>query len=147
MPPGFVVGAPAYAAACDAAGVRAQLEALLGDLDVDDPKALAEASDQARALIDAMPIPADTEAAIRTAYAHLGGDVAVAVRSSATAEDTAEVSFAGMHESFLNVRGERALLDAIRACWRSLFGARTLYYRGSNRLPLAGIDIAVVVQQ
>jgi pyruvate, water dikinase len=71
----------------------------------------------------------------------------MAVRSSATAEDTAETSFAGMNESFLNVRGSGAVIDAVRRCWRSLFGTRTIYYRGVNGFRQADMDIAVVVQR
>ena len=71
----------------------------------------------------------------------------MAVRSSATAEDTAETSFAGMNESFLNIRGAEAVIDAVRRCWRSLFGARTIYYRGVNGFGQADMDIAVVVQR
>lgn len=146
VPPGFVVGAPAYAAVCDAEDLRPRLSALLQDLDVEDSLALAAASKAARELIDEAEIPEPVAQAIRDAYAELGDGVAVAVRSSATAEDTAELSFAGMHDSFLNVRGTDALLGAIRACWRSLFGARTIYYRAKQGMPQAGMDIAVVVQ-
>ena len=71
----------------------------------------------------------------------------VAVRSSATAEDTAATSFAGMNETFLNIRGADAVIDAVRRCWRSLFGARTIYYRGVNGFAQADMDIAVVVQR
>ena len=70
----------------------------------------------------------------------------VAVRSSATAEDTASASFAGMNETFLNVRGEEAVVDAVRRCWASLFGARTVFYRAKRGFSQAGMDIAVVVQ-
>jgi pyruvate, water dikinase len=73
--------------------------------------------------------------------------VASSVASSATAEDTAETSFAGMNESFLNVRGGDAVIDAVRRCWRSLFGTRTIYYRGVNGFGQADMDIAVIVQR
>ncbi len=75
------------------------------------------------------------------------GAVPVAVRSSATAEDTAAASFAGMNETFLNIIDADAVIDAVRHCWRSLFGARTVYYRGSKDLSQADMDIAVVVQR
>jgi pyruvate,water dikinase len=71
----------------------------------------------------------------------------VAVRSSATGEDTASASFAGMNETFLNVCGADAAIDAVRACWRSLFGSRTVYYRAKRGFSQAGMDIAVVVQR
>ncbi len=85
-----------------------------------------------------------------SAYEQLVGENTegpVAVRSSATAEDTAESSFAGMNETFLNIRGADAVIDAVRRCWRSLFGARTIYYRGVNGFAQADMDIAVVVQR
>ena len=69
------------------------------------------------------------------------------MRSSATAEDTADTSFAGMNETFLNIRGGEHVIDAVRNCWRSLFGARTIYYRGLNGFAQADMDIAVVVQR
>jgi len=150
VPPGFVVGAPAYAAFCDQAGLRARLAEILDDVDVEDTGALSLAAEQARALFDETPMPDWLEQAIRDAYAELtGGEgpVPVAVRSSATAEDTASASFAGMNETFLNTIGADAVIDAVRRCWRSLFGARTVYYRGSRNFGQADMDIAVVVQR
>ena len=148
VPPGFVIGAPAYAAYCVQTGLRARLEALLDGVDVEDTAALAAAAAAARALFDETPIPDWLRGRILEACAELGVDDApVAVRSSATAEDTASASFAGMNETFLNIRGADAVLDAVRRCWRSLFGARTVYYRGSNGLGQADMDIAVIVQR
>jgi pyruvate,water dikinase len=81
------------------------------------------------------------------AYASIDdGRAAVAVRSSATAEDTASASFAGMNETFLNISGPDAVIDAVRRCWASLFGARTVFYRAKRGLGQADMDIAVVVQ-
>jgi len=91
----------------------------------------------------------DLRSAIISAYRELVGDerdAPVAVRSSATAEDTASASFAGMNETFLNTRGEDAVVDAVKRCWGSLFGARTIYYRGQRGFSQADMDIAVVVQ-
>ena len=95
-----------------------------------------------------MPEPLAHE--ISFAYEQLADEdpqTPVAVRSSATAEDTAATSFAGMNETFLNIRGADAVIDAVRRCWRSLFGARTIYYRGVNGFAQADMDIAVVVQR
>ncbi len=150
VPPGFVVGAPSYAAFCEETGLRARLDELLGEIDVEDTAALATAAEQARALFDETPMPAWLEAGIRDALAELlAGDenAPVAVRSSATGEDTAAASFAGMNETYLNMIGADAVVDAVRRCWRSLFGARTVYYRGQRGLAQAGMDIAVVVQR
>jgi pyruvate,water dikinase len=150
VPGGFVVGAPAYAAFCAETGLRDRLAGLLDDVNVEDTPALQAASAAARDLFDETPMPKPLEREIRSSYAQLAGDDAqapVAVRSSATAEDTAESSFAGMNETFLNIRGADAVIDGVRRCWRSLFGARTIYYRGVNGFTQAGMDIAVVVQR
>jgi pyruvate, water dikinase len=149
VPPGFVVGAPAYAAFCAETGLRAKLAALLGDVDVEDTAALSSAAESARALFDQTPMPAWLEEVIRSAYAELprGEGELVAVRSSATAEDTASASFAGMNETFLGVHGADALIEAVRHCWRSLFGSRTVYYRSRRGYGQADMDIAVVVQR
>jgi pyruvate,water dikinase len=154
VPEGFVIGAPAYAAFCAETGLRERLSELLDSVDVEDTAALRAAATAARALFDETPIPEPLTREILASYARLSGEVgsgaepvAVAVRSSATAEDTAEASFAGMNETFLNIRGDDALIDAVRRCWRSLFGARTIYYRGVNDFGQADMDIAVVVQR
>ncbi|HET8820633.1 MAG TPA: phosphoenolpyruvate synthase [Thermoleophilaceae bacterium] len=149
VPPGFVIGAAAYAAFCDTGDLRSRLEAELAGLDVDDPAALRDASARARRLVDEEPLPDWVAEAIRRSYRELAGeeDAPVAVRSSATAEDTASASFAGMNETFLNVSGSEPLLDAVRRCWASLFGARTIFYRAKRGFGHAEMDIAVVVQR
>ncbi|WP_205697068.1 phosphoenolpyruvate synthase [Conexibacter sp. SYSU D00693] len=148
VPPGFVVGAPAYAAFCAASGLREELAALLDDLDVEDTAALETAAGRAQRLVAQAPLPAWLRDAVVTAYTAMGaGDEPVAVRSSATAEDTESASFAGMNETFLNVRGADAVVEAVRRCWTSLFGARTVFYRAKRGFSQAGMDIAVVVQR
>ena len=150
VPQGFVIGAPAYVAFCEAQGLRDRIAAELRELDVDDTAALGEASTRVREMILAEPLPGWLDSAIREAYDELaGGDhvSAVAVRSSATAEDTESASFAGMNETFLNVRGSDALLDAVRRCWASLFGGRTVFYRAKRGFSQAEMNIAVVVQR
>jgi pyruvate,water dikinase len=150
VPAGFVIGAPAYAAYCLETGLRDRLAELLDDLDVEDTAALEAASTGARQLFDDTPIPRPLQEAILAAYAQLVGEddeAPLAVRSSATAEDTIESSFAGMNETFLNVRGADHVIDAVRNCWRSLFGARTIYYRKLNGFGQADMDIAVIVQR
>jgi pyruvate, water dikinase len=150
VPPGFVVGAPAYAAFVADGGLRARIAERLAEVDVDDSGALQRAADDVRALVAAEPISGAIEAAIREAYAELADaqpDAAVAVRSSATAEDTEAASFAGMNETFLNVRGADAVVEAVRRCWSSLFGARTVFYRAKRGFGQADMDIAVIVQR
>ena len=150
VPPGFVVGASAYVAFCEETGVREEIERRLGEVDVEDTAALSGAAAEIRSLIESKPMSERLEEAIVAAYRELAGEdraVAVAVRSSATAEDTESASFAGMNETFLNVRGEAAVIEAVRRCWSSLFGARTVYYRAKRGFGQADMDIAVVVQR
>jgi pyruvate, water dikinase len=150
VPPGFVVGAPAYAAFCEESGLRERISARLAGLDVEDTAALEQASKEVRKDVEGEPLPEWLAQRIRDAYADLVGtdsEAPVAVRSSATAEDSESASFAGMNETLLNVRGAENLLDAVRACWASLFGGRTIYYRAKRGFGQADMDIAVVVQR
>jgi pyruvate,water dikinase len=167
VPPGFVIGAPAYASFCEQTGLRERLDAVLSRVEVEDTASLQHAAEAARQAVLDAPMPAALREAIVTAYAELAGsgsggggggpggsasvggggaEQPVAVRSSATAEDTASASFAGMNETFLNVRGSDAVIDAVKRCWMSLFGARTIYYRNRRGFSQADMDIAVVVQ-
>jgi pyruvate,water dikinase len=148
VPPGFVIGAPAYAAFCHETGLRERIGARMADLDTEDTGALERAAAEIRAMFEEETMPAWLTEAIVAAYRELdGGDVSVAVRSSATAEDTEAASFAGMNETLLNVQGAEALLEAVGRCWSSLFGARTIYYRAKRGFGQADMDIAVVVQR
>ncbi len=164
VPEGFVIGAPAFARFCDDTGLRTRLRELFAATDIQDSAMLEASAGRARELVEQTPLPGWASEAITAAYEGLAevedippdsgnGDgpvppqPPVAVRSSATSEDTAAASFAGMNESFLNVRGPDDLLDAVLRCWSSLFGARTLYYRAMRGYELADIDIAVVVQR
>ncbi|MGA8745623.1 MAG: phosphoenolpyruvate synthase [Solirubrobacterales bacterium] len=149
VPPGFVIGAPAYAAFCDSGGLRERIEQRLAEIDVDDTAALESAAIEVRAMVEKEPVPEWLSQAIREAYDRLAQadqQKAVAVRSSATAEDTDSASFAGMNETVLNVCGAEAVLAAVRHCWSSLFGGRTVYYRAKRGFGQADMDIAVVVQ-
>src|SRR5689334_4926471 len=134
VPDGFCVGTPAYAQAADTAGVAALLDA---------PDLPARARD---ALL-ATPIPDDVAAAVTAAYRALGEAVPVAVRSSATAEDLPGASFAGQQDTYLNVVGVDAVLDAVRRCWASLWTDRAVAYRADAGIPHAGTQLAVVVQR
>ncbi|MBN1530023.1 MAG: phosphoenolpyruvate synthase [Thermoleophilaceae bacterium] len=150
VPGGFVVGAPTYAKFVDETGLRERIVERLRELDVDDTTALEAAAVDVRAWIETEAVPDDIHAAIERAYTDLGDDAglpAVAVRSSATAEDTASASFAGMNETYLNIHSPSGVVDAVRRCWASLFGARTIFYRAKRGLDQAGMDIAVVVQR
>jgi pyruvate,water dikinase len=145
VPGGFVVTSSAYLETVDATGLGSKL-AELCLLDPADPLALKAAAEQCQSLVGQLSLPSALDAAIRQAYLELGTDVPVAVRSSATAEDSADASFAGMNASFTNVIGERQVLDAIIRCWASLYGQRAIAYRAHRKM--AGRPaIAVVVQQ
>ena len=131
VPPGFVIGAPAYMAFCEAQGLRDRIAAELHNLRVDDTEALREVSTRVREMIPREPLPGWLEKAIRQSYDDLTGTdrtAAVAVRSSATAKDIESASFAGMNETSLNVRASDALVDAVRRCYlkQPIPRARTL---------------------
>lgn len=146
VPGGFVVTTAAFLAALDASGARAELQALFKGADADSPQALAAASASMRALVERSGVPDEVRAAIAAAYTKLGANVAVAVRSSATSEDTGSTSFAGMHETYTNVIGEAALLAKIVACWVSAYGQRVIAYRKAEAMDEEP-TIAVVVQK
>ncbi|MCU0270338.1 MAG: phosphoenolpyruvate synthase [Acidimicrobiales bacterium] len=144
VPPGFVVTAAAFLRAMAEAGVRDRLTEVATATVVDDPAALAEASTALRALVAEAGVPADLAAEVLAAYDAMGGGP-VAVRSSATSEDTAGTSFAGMNETFTNVHRDDLLAEIAR-CWASVYGERVMAYRFSQ-----GVSdepaIAVVVQR
>ncbi|HST38510.1 MAG TPA: acetate--CoA ligase [Conexibacter sp.] len=149
VPPGFVVGAPAFASLCDRDGLRDRLAAVLDPLDVDDAEALHAASARAQALVEQAPLPAEIERQVRHAYATLGGDweVPVAVRSSVVEAPGETLPATGMHATVLNVRGEDAIIRALRRCWASLFAAPALIRRAGLGLRQSDAAIAVVVQR
>ena len=145
VPPGFVVTASAYLAALDLAGVRAELRDRTAHVGESPTSSDVEAL---QALVRRAGVPASLRSAIAAAYERLGegAEPFVAVRSSATAEDTAAASFAGMNETFTNVRGVDDVVDRVVDCWASLFGARVCSYRAVRGLQDEPA-IAVVVQR
>src|SRR5215211_1147002 len=146
VPPGFVVTTGAYDAFVAAGGLKGEIVGLASQ--ADDPAAFEAAEGKIRALFAQGEIPDDMADEIRTAYDRLananGG--AVAVRSSATAEDLPGASFAGQQETYLNVRDAGALLEAVRACWASLWTARAMAYRKRQGIEPESVSLAVVVQ-
>ncbi|HEY6877775.1 MAG TPA: PEP/pyruvate-binding domain-containing protein, partial [Polyangiales bacterium] len=146
VPPGFVITARGYLHAVETAQVRGKLLELAKTIDLDDGASLARCATELRALIEHAGIPSDLREEILGAYRALGRDVEVAVRSSSTSEDAEGTSFAGMNETFTNVIGEQALLDAVLACWKSLWGQRVITYRALQRLG-GEPAMAVVVQR
>jgi pyruvate,water dikinase len=147
IPPGFVITASAYLEAVEHAGVRAGLldRFRAAAAAADDPDALADAAAALRETVRGIPIPDDVRDAILSEYHRLGEGAAVAVRSSATSEDAAGTSFAGMHDTYNNVVGDEAVLQRVRDCWGSLYGDRVISYRASQRMDEEPV-LAVVVQ-
>ena len=135
VPDGFATTAEAYRHFLGETGLATIIAGRLADLDTDDVDTLAQVGREIRAAVVAQPFPADLEADIRTAYAELAGsgaggeDASFAVRSSATAEDLPDASFAGQQETFLNIRGVEAVLTAIKEVFASLYNDRAIAYR------------------
>ena len=148
VPGGFVVTSRAFRHFLIETGIEQPLFSNLENLNVDDNNALEQASKKARALVMKAKMPASLKDRIRESYQKLnGGGMVVAVRSSATAEDLPDASFAGQQETYLNIKGEKNLLDAVQKCWASLYGARAIYYRAKQGFDDRSVNIAVVVQQ
>jgi pyruvate,water dikinase len=151
VPPGFTVTTPAYRRFTEATGILDQIKELIQDLDVDDNAALLQAAEDTKRIVVAAEMPKDVAKLIADAYKKLckqeGEELYVAVRSSATAEDTAEASFAGMNETFLNVYGEKDVLEAVKKCWASLYGARVIFYRVKRGFESWGMEMGVIVQK
>ncbi|WP_340100227.1 phosphoenolpyruvate synthase [Salinibaculum salinum] len=145
VPPAFIVTADTYRSFIEDTGIDEELFDIV-NVDSDDSKALAEAAEDAQQLIQETEIPDKQREGILEAYDRIGEDAAVAVRSSATAEDLPDASFAGQQETFLNITRED-LLDKVRECWASLFTQRAIYYRQEQGFDDTTVDIAVVVQE
>ena len=146
VPPGFVIGADAYLDAMELGGVRSEIAALVATVDVDDPAALAAGSARLAELVRKAGLPDGLRREVLDAYHVMGDAISVAVRSSATSEDTADASFAGMNQTFTNVNGDDELVARVVDCWTSLYGERAVAYR-RGRGVLEEPAIAVVVQQ
>jgi pyruvate,water dikinase len=151
VPAGFAITADAYRNFIEANGLTVTLSSVLGEL-ADGKVTLAEAGHAIRRAILRGEWPDGTAQAVRRAYAELNrraglADMDVAVRSSATAEDLPDASFAGQQETFLNVRGERALLDACRRCYASLFTERAISYRQAKGFDHLKVALSVGVQR
>jgi len=145
VPSGFVVAAGTYRRFLEETGIEEELfEAV--DVDTEDSAALAEAQSRAEELILDTEFPEGMREEMLATYDELGDDPFVAVRSSATAEDLPDASFAGQQETFLNVTRED-LVDRVKQCWASLFTQRAIYYRQEQGFDHSKVDIAVVVQR
>ena len=152
VPPGFVVTAETYEKFMEDSGINDKVLDILDQIDINDTKALQAAAEEIKAIIIETPIPDDMVMFIKEAYNQLcqrvgEEDTDVAIRSSATAEDLPEASFAGQQDTFLHVSGDEEVIEYIRKCWASLFEARAIFYREENNFEHSKVLIAVVVQK
>ena len=148
VPPGFVVTAGAFAAAMSALDPAGALRAEISALPAGSLAEIGRVAAAFRARVVAAPLPPAVAAAISAGYAALGGDSAdVAVRSSATVEDSADASFAGLQDTYLGVRGSAPVLDHVRRCWASLYNDESVAYRRRLGMAEDGVAMAVVVQR
>jgi pyruvate, water dikinase len=156
VPPGFAITVAGFTAAMDALDPGGTLRSAVSRLDAADLAGIAAAGARLRALVAAAAVPAEVAAEITAAYAALGGGTGgpggtgeaadVAVRSSATAEDSADASFAGLQDTYLGIRGASAVLGHVARCWASLFNDESLTYRRRLGMDEADVSMAVVVQ-
>ena len=151
VPNGFAVTSDAYRYVLEHNNAWAPLHAALDGLDPDDIKDLQARGKRARAVVYGCTLPDDLKAAILQGYAELqheyGNSLSLAVRSSATAEDSPQASFAGQNETYLNIAGEEALLDAYKRCLASNFTDRSIHYKFDNGFDYFKVDLAVVVMK
>ena len=147
VPGGFATTAAAYRQTLQHEGLAARIEAKLKALDVADVRALAKAGEEIRRWVVNAPLPPALEAAIRGGYAALGPDVSVAVRSSATAEDLPDASFAGQQESYLNIVGIENVLAAVKHVFASLYNDRAIAYRVHKGFAHADVALSAGVQR
>jgi pyruvate,water dikinase len=152
VPPGFAVTTRAFRLARDGSGTMPAIRARLDGLDVNDSRDVSVRAAAVRELITGWPIPGSVEEEIRASYQQLcektmAGDVPVAVRSSATCEDSAAASFAGEHDTYLWVRGADEVVTHIRRCWASLFTDRAVCYRAEMGYPHLDMEMCVAIQK
>ncbi|MBI2630227.1 phosphoenolpyruvate synthase [Candidatus Pacearchaeota archaeon] len=166
VPPGFALTAQAYSYFLDASKIKEKIYEIINSIEIENTKELEIAAEKIRKIIENSPLPKDMEEEILEAYESLSIDKSlinnvssnvlsilklqepafVAVRSSATSEDSSQASFAGQQESFLNVKGRENLIIHIKKCFASLFTARSIYYRVKKNFRHEDVLIAVVVQ-
>lgn len=151
VPNGFAITSEAYRAVLEEAGADARLHDILDDLDASSVEDLRRRGKQARDLVYGAPLPAAIREEILSAYRELQagypGDISVAVRSSATAEDLPDASFAGQQDTYLNVKGDECLLDACRRCFASLFTDRAIHYRTDRGFDHFAVALSVGVMK
>ncbi len=149
VPNGFCVTAQAYERFIEEIGIRKEMNLILAETDIENTEQLDQASKKIQKLILSTVMPDDLKDEISAAYNVLieDGNIFVAVRSSATAEDLPDASFAGQQDTYLNVHKVEIVLRDVQRCWASLFTSRAIYYREKNNFEHEGVLISVVVQK
>jgi len=151
VPDGFVVDARTFRDFIERSRIKDKIYDILNKINIENSNELEEASKTIREIIVSSEIPNEIEEEIIKAYRKLceeeGGEVYVAIRSSATAEDLPGASFAGQQETYLNVKGEKNVVEKVKECWSSLFTPRAIYYRVQKGFRHEDVSIAVVVQK
>ena len=147
VPDGFHITTEAYRQFVTSNKLQTRILNALKDVDTTLPTSLETASATISRFFAESKIPNDIATSIITAYNAINNQQSVAVRSSATAEDLPEASFAGQQETFLNIRGEQALIEAVKKCWASLWTGRAIAYRIKNNIDQNAVALAVVVQE
>ena len=156
IPPGFIVTSDAYFYFIERTGIKEKIAEILQDLDVENTEDLERRTRQIRDLIESTPVLPELAVEIKNAYARLAEVVGtsvlrdppfVAVRSSATAEDLPDASFAGQQATFIYVRGPDSVIEYVKKCWASLFTARATYYRAKKGFDHMEVGLAAVVQR
>ncbi|WFN33679.1 phosphoenolpyruvate synthase [Methanogenium sp. S4BF] len=147
VPNAFVVTAQAFRRYIENAEIDKEIFSRLSGLDVENSDLLEKTATEVKGIVMKTPVPDEIREDIIRSYVQMGDDVVVAVRSSATAEDLPDASFAGQQDTYLNIKGVDALIEAVQMCWASLYGARAIYYRAKQGFDDSIVDIAVVVQE
>jgi cytochrome P450 len=150
VPPGFIVTTSAFDAGRAVDGVGDRIADALQALDSGDVAALDAGAARVRAMLEHVTLPVEVDQAIRIAYRRLCGDeldVPVAVRSSASMEDSAQTSFAGQQDTYLWILGQEAVIEHVQRCWASVYSARSIVYRRHHAVPEEDVRMAVVVQR
>lgn len=160
IPPGFVVTAQAYKEFIEKTGIKDKILEIVNAIDIENTAELQGKAKEVQELIKATEMPEEIKEEVMDNYSLIGTnrkakakeiidgrEELVACRSSATAEDLPEASFAGQQATYLNVKGRDGCAEAVRKCWASLFTARAIYYRAKNNFPTEKVYIAVVVQK
>ena len=146
VPPGFIVTASSYFHFLQKSNLTDRIRQLLSSFDPNDSEKLHKVASEVKDLLNAAAMPQEIAQEIMQAYEQMGGGL-VAVRSSATAEDLPEASFAGQQRTFLNVEGENEVIAAVQGCWASLFEPRAIFYRAHQGFDHFTVGIAVPVQR